>query len=128
MFSQFSQFGREENPDTMAATRLEATARACLEQLAAGQVPYNTVYGGSVGCSSSGKAQTQRSVMGEPFDGSPKRVSTVGPDEMVRHTKTHMLDLERTETTSLMERAVRSAAEVLLRVLRGQKQPALANH
>jgi hypothetical protein len=49
--------------------------------------------------------------MGEPFDG--VRNSTVGADKMVlevRQTTTKTLDLQRAEASSLMERAVRTAA------------------
>jgi len=76
-------------------------------------VPYNAMAGGSVGPGGSGKTQTHRSVMGEPFKEDAKRVSTVGADKMVlevRQTKTNMLDLQRAETTSLLERAVHTAA------------------
>ena len=76
-------------------------------------MPYNAMAGGSVGPGGSGKTQTHRSVMGEPFVTGAERVSTVGTDKMVlevRQTKTNMLDLQRAETTSLLERAVHTAA------------------
>ena len=76
-------------------------------------MPYNAMAGGSVGPGGSGKTQTHRSVMGKPFVADAERVSTVGADKMVlevRQTKTNMLDLQRAETTSLLERAVRTAA------------------
>jgi hypothetical protein len=82
-----------------------------LDQVAGGKVPYNAMAGGSVGPGGSGKTQTHRSVMGEPFDG--VRNSTVGANKMVleiRQTKTKTLDLQRAEASSLMERAVRTAA------------------
>ena len=76
-------------------------------------MPYNAMAGGSVGPGGSGKTQTHRSVMGEPFVEDAERVSTVGADKMVlevRQTKTNMLDLQRAETASLLERAVHTAA------------------
>ena len=76
-------------------------------------MPYNAMAGGSVGPGGSGKTQTHRSVMGEPFITGAERISTIGADKMVlevRQTKTNMLDLQRAETTSLMERAVHMAA------------------
>ena len=91
---------------------LLATARARLDQVSGGQVPYNAVAGGSVGPGGSGKTQTHRSVMGETFDEDAERVSTVGAEKMVlemRQTKTSMLDLKRSQQTSLMERAVWTA-------------------
>ena len=96
-----------------ADARLLANARARLDQVAGGQVPYNAMAGGSVGPGGSGKTQTHRSVMGEPFVAGAERVSTVGAEKLVlemRQTKTHMLDLQRADTTSLLERAVRTAA------------------
>ena len=68
--------------------------------------------GGSVGPGGSGKTQTHCSVMGEPFDGDAARNSTVGVDKMVLEvcqTKTQMLDLQRAEARSLMERAIHTA-------------------
>jgi hypothetical protein len=50
--------------------------------------------------------------MNEPFTGSKERQSTVGTEKTVlkvQQTKTSMLDFERTESLSLMERAVRRA-------------------
>ena len=76
-------------------------------------MPYNAMAGGSVGPGGSGKTQTHRSVMGEPFVTGADRISTVGADKMVlevRQTKTNMLDLQRADTTSLLERAVHTAA------------------
>jgi hypothetical protein len=95
----------------MADASLEATATAVMDRMRSGKVPYNAVTGGSVGPGGSGKTQTHRSVMGEPFEG--VRNSTVGADKMVlevRQNKTQTLDLQRVETSSLMERAVRIAA------------------
>jgi len=102
-------------PDTAAAAdaRMLTDARLRLSQVSGGQVPYNAMAGGSVGPGGSGKTQTHRSVMGEPFVTGAERVSTVGADKMVlevRQTKTNMLDLQRAETTSLLERAVHTAA------------------
>jgi hypothetical protein len=95
------------------AASVDATelALAVLDQVCGGKVPYNTVAGGSVGPGGSGKTQTFRSVMGEPFEG--VRNSTVGADSVVlevRLTKTQTLDLQRVETSSLMEQVVRTAA------------------
>ena len=76
-------------------------------------MPYNAMAGGSVGPGGSGKTQTHCSVMGEPFVTGAERVSTVGTERTVlevRQTKTSTFDLQRAETTSLMERAVRAAA------------------
>jgi hypothetical protein len=97
--------------DTMTDSQLQATARARLDQVAGGKVPYNAVAGGSVGPGGSGKTQTHRSVMGEPFD--EVRHSTVAVDKMVlevRQTTTKTLNFQRVETSSLMERAVHTAA------------------
>jgi len=77
-------------------------------------VAYNAMSGGSVGPGGSGKTQTHRSVMGEPFDGSTDRISTVGAVKVVLElcrTKTHTIDLQRAETTSLLERTVCMAAK-----------------
>ena len=92
---------------------LQATARARLDRVAGGQAPYNAMAGGSVGPGGSGKTQTHCSVMGEPFCTGAERISTVGAEKTVlevRQTRTNMLDLQRAETTSLMERAVRATA------------------
>jgi Cdc6-like AAA superfamily ATPase len=93
---------------------LQSIARARLNQVAGGKVPYNAMAGGSVGPGGSGKTQTHRSVMNEPFDSKEERHSTVGADKMileVRQTKTNMLDLQRAEVTSLLERAIRTDAD-----------------
>ena len=95
---------------------VHASILAYLNKVTRGQVPYNAVAGFSVGPGGSGKTQTHRSVMGEPFDKDAERVSTVGTDTIrleVCQTQTKMLDLKRAEATSLLERTIWAAASNL---------------
>jgi len=106
--SQTKPFGIAEAADVL----LRAAAQARLDQVAGGQVPYNAVTGGSIGPGGSGKTQTHRSVMGEPFVEGAGRSSTVGADKMMlemRQSTTKMLDLQRAKALSLLERTVRAA-------------------
>jgi exopolyphosphatase/pppGpp-phosphohydrolase len=67
--------------------------------------------------------------MGEPFDGA--RNSTVGADKMIlelRQTTTTTLDLQRAEVTSLMERAVLTAAADKLAAFRASISKVVATN